>query len=158
MVPSFWQATPRGSGAFRNALALFPLQQPSACVSNYGLVTVRGRIELAAARHLAQGGYAAHAVSRAYFAAFHAAEVSLLLLGETRSKHAGVIAAFMQLLVKEGRVEEDVGRVLRSLFDRRNQADYVTPDVPKREAEAAISDAAQFLAAVERWIRARDVM
>lgn len=115
---------------------------------------VRARTELAAARHLFRGGFAVQALSRAYFAAFHAAEASLLLLGETRSRHAGVIAAFAQLLVKRGEVDEDVGRVLRSLFERRNQADYATLDVPKSEAEAAISDAERFLAAVEKWTRA----
>ena len=54
----------------------------------------RARTEIAAARHLAEGGFAAQAISRAYYAAFYAAEQALSSLGELRSKHSGVIAAF----------------------------------------------------------------
>ena len=53
----------------------------------------RSRHELAAARLLADNGFPAQAISRAYYAAFYAAEAALLGIGEVRSKHAGVIAA-----------------------------------------------------------------
>ncbi len=79
--------------------------------------------ELAAARLLADKGFSAQAVSRAYFAAFFAAETALLALGETRSKHSGVVAAFIHLLVRGGDLDQDTGRLLRSLFERRNEAD-----------------------------------
>jgi len=59
----------------------------------------RSRQELEAARYLAGGGFAPQAVSRAYYAAFFAAEEALLALGETRSKHSGVLAAFEKLVV-----------------------------------------------------------
>ena len=58
----------------------------------------RSRQELEAARYLAGGGFAPQAVSRAYYA-FFAAEEALLALGETRSKHSGVLAAFEKLVV-----------------------------------------------------------
>jgi uncharacterized protein (UPF0332 family) len=82
----------------------------------------RGRSdrEIAAARLLASAGFTAQAVSRAYFAAFFAAEEALLALGETRSKHAGVLSAFARRVVREGGLEEATGRLLRSLFERRN--------------------------------------
>jgi len=60
---------------------------------------VRSRQELAAARLLASGGFPAQAISRAYFAAFFAAEEALVTLGETRSKHSGVVSAFGRLLI-----------------------------------------------------------
>jgi uncharacterized protein len=114
----------------------------------------RARQEVAAARHLADGGFAAQAISRAYYGAFYAAEAALHLLGETRSKHAGVIAAFVQLLIKTGEVEPQVGRLLRSLFDRRGGADYDWVDPPpEAEAEAAIRDAEEVVGAVEAWLR-----
>ena len=112
----------------------------------------RSREELAAARFLAGGGFQAQAVSRAYFAAFFAAEAALLALGETRSKHSGVISAFVRLLVRGGQVDQDSGRLLRSLFERRNQADYAPVDVPAEEADAAIRDAEHVVSAVETWL------
>lgn len=115
----------------------------------------RSRRELAAARLLASGGFHAQAVSRAYFAAFFAAEEALSALGETRSKHSGVISAFGRVVVRGSRFDEEVGRLLRSLFERRNLADYATLDVPKEESARAIDDAQRFVDAVGAWLRNR---
>jgi uncharacterized protein (UPF0332 family) len=116
----------------------------------------RPRRELAAARHLAAGGFHAQAISRAYYAAFYAAEVALLELGETRSKHSGVIAAFVELLVKRGELGPESGKVLRSLFDRRSGADYDLADAPDRaEGERAIADAEGFVDAIGAWLIGR---
>jgi uncharacterized protein (UPF0332 family) len=117
----------------------------------------RCREELAAARLLAANGFEAQAISRAYFAAFYAAEAALLALGQTRSKHAGVISAFIHLLVRGGRLDEQIGRLLRSLFERRNQADYSPVDVAAEEAEAAIRDAERVVGAVGTWLAQRDM-
>ena len=111
--------------------------------------------ELAAARLLADKGFSAQAVSRAYFAAFFAAETALLALGKTRSKHSGVVAAFIHLLVRGGDLDQDTGRLLRSLFERRNEADYAPIPVPPEEADAAIRDAEHVVTAVERWLDQR---
>jgi uncharacterized protein (UPF0332 family) len=108
--------------------------------------------ELAAARHLVQGGFPAQAVSRAHFAAFRAAEAALSALGETRSKHSGVISAFARRVVKVGGLNEETGRILRSLFERRNQADYMPIEVPPAEATTAIEDAERFVNAVAGWL------
>jgi uncharacterized protein (UPF0332 family) len=112
----------------------------------------RCREELAAARLLADKGFEVQAVSRAYLAAFFAAETALLALGETRSRHSGVISAFVHLLVRSGQLDETTGRLLRSLFERRNEADYAPVDVPLEEADAAIRDADQVVGAVEAWL------
>lgn len=112
----------------------------------------RSRQELEAARLLAESGFGAQAISRAYFAAFFAAEAALLLLGETRSKHSGVISAFGRRVVREGGFEEATGRVLRSLFERRNEADYGFGSAAPVEADTALGDAEQFVDAVESWI------
>ena len=98
-------------------------------------------------------GFTAEAISRAYYAAFYAAEAALLSLGETRSKHAGVISAFGDLVVRQRRLDVSAGKVLVSLFDRRNQADYGTTVVPEGPALSAIADAERFLAAVDAWLR-----
>lgn len=114
----------------------------------------RSGTELDAAKLLAEAGFAAQAVSRAYCAAFYAAEAALLELGETRSRHSGVIAAFIQLVVAEGG-DPGAGKLLRSLFDRRGQADYSAVPVPAAEAGRAIADAATVVDAVRQWLAGR---
>jgi uncharacterized protein (UPF0332 family) len=112
----------------------------------------RSRQELEAAGVLMREGFREQAVSRAYFAAFFAAEAALLVLGETRSKHSGVISAFGRRVVREGGFEESVGRLLRSLFERRNQADYGSAMLTSDDAEVALRDAEHFVNAVAGWI------
>jgi len=117
----------------------------------------RSRRGLAAARHLADGGFAAEAISRAYFAAFYAAEACLRALGQGRSKHSAVLSAFNELVVRPGEIAPDVGRILRSLFELRNDANYGSPDVPAERAASAIADAEQFVAAAETWLATRSL-
>ena len=115
----------------------------------------RSREELEAARLLADRGFDAQAVSRAYYAAFYAASEALLALGESRSKHSGVIAAFMSLVVKREGVEEEIGRALRSLFDHRSVADDGDESVSSERADEALEQASKVVAAVERWLSGR---
>jgi uncharacterized protein (UPF0332 family) len=111
----------------------------------------RSRQEIEAARLLAKGDFAAQAVSRAYYAAFYAAEQALSSLGESRSKHPGVIAGFGKVVVREGGLDEEVGRILRSLFEQRNAVDYGEEAVSRQDAELAIRAAESFVDAVEPW-------
>lgn len=115
----------------------------------------RAHQELAAVRVLIAEGFPAQAVSRAYYAAFYAAEAALLVLGETRSKHSGVISAFHRLVVHGEGLDPEIGRLLQSLFTRRGQADYSAEPVPEQEAPDALADAATVVAAVEGWIARR---
>jgi uncharacterized protein (UPF0332 family) len=94
-------------------------------------------------------------VSRAYYAAFYAAEAALLELGETRSKHSGVVAAFIQYAVRDEGLDPKAGRYLRSLFDRRAQADYGTTPVPVDEAHRAVGDALSVVDTVAAWLDER---
>ncbi len=111
----------------------------------------RSRQELAAAQLLVDNGFPAQAVSRAYYAAFYAAEAALLRIGEVRSKHAGVVAAVARHLVAERGLDPEAGRLLRSLFERRSRADYHTGPVPADEGRRAVSDAAAVVEAIEIW-------
>lgn len=112
----------------------------------------RANEELAAAQLLADHGFAAQAVSRSYSAAFYAAEEALLLVGEVRSKHAGVVAAVARLLVRERNLDAEAGRLLRSLFERRSRADYHLGDTPQDEAIRAVEDATTVVDLLRRWI------
>lgn len=114
----------------------------------------RARTELGAARLLADNGFGAQAVSRAYYGAFYAAEAALAHLGETRAKHSGVVSAVGRLLVRERGVDERAGRLLRSLFERRSQADYGPAEVPSEEALRAVDDARVVVDIIEAWLHA----
>jgi uncharacterized protein (UPF0332 family) len=110
------------------------------------------RNEIAAVRTLSAGGFARQAHSRAYYAAFYAAEAALLVLGETRSKHAGVIAAFGRFVVKDGGLDPDIGRLLRRLFQARNVADDDWPGEREDPIGDPAAQAERFVDAVQAWI------
>ena len=101
---------------------------------------------------LAGAGFGAAAVSRAYYAAFYAGETALLALGETRSKHSGVVSALGQVAIRQHGLDPQAGRLLRSLFDRRSQADYGLTSVPVTEGEMAAVDAERVVSLIEAWL------
>ncbi len=72
-------------------------------------------------------------------------------MGETRSKHSGVVSGFGQVVIKEGGLDPEMGRLLRDLFEARNVADYSMMPISSDEAANAIRAAERFDDAVERW-------
>ena len=113
------------------------------------------RNEIAAVRSLSAAGFWRQAHSRAYYAAFYAAEAALLALGETRSKQSGVIAAFGRLVVKDGGFDRELGGTLSALFEGRNAADYDWLDTPEDLAADPAVEAERFVDAVEAWVAER---
>lgn len=112
----------------------------------------RAREEVQAARVLAAAGFGAAAVSRSSYAVFYAAEAALLALGETRSKHSGVVSALGQIAIKQHELDAEAGSLLRSLLDRRSQADYGIAAVPIEEAEIAAADAERAVDLIASWL------
>lgn len=67
---------------------------------------------LEGAELLAGHGFAAAALSRAYYAAFYAVEDALTRVGVIRSKHSGVVSAVGTILVRQhGPLEEAIQAV-----------------------------------------------
>ncbi len=64
------------------------------------------------------------AVSRAYYAMFHAATAALLHQGIRRRSHKGIVAGFGQTFAKSGAVDARLHRYLRDAFDLRQESDY----------------------------------
>lgn len=112
----------------------------------------RARTEIDAAGVIADAGFSDQATSRVYYAAFFAAEAALLSLGETRSKHSGVIAAFGRMVVKDGRFDPDIARTLRQLFELRNAADYAWLDADPDDDVNAVALAQSFVEAAAAWL------
>jgi uncharacterized protein (UPF0332 family) len=115
----------------------------------------RARTEIDVVRVLSSAGYDGQATSRAYYATFYAASAALAVLGETRSKHSGVIAAFGRLVIKDGGFDADVGGTLRRLFERRNEFDDDTLDATDDAGDDPAPGAERFVDAVEAWIEQR---
>jgi uncharacterized protein (UPF0332 family) len=120
----------------------------------------RGRLdasreELGAARKLVESEFSRQAISRAYYGAFYAAEAVLLELGDSRSKHSGVIAAFGRHSKADQGLDPTLASLLRELFWMRNAADYDPVSVSVNEAARAIRDAERFVEGVQAWFGAR---
>ena len=115
----------------------------------------RSHEELEAACLLAKHGHGRAAVSRAYLGALFAAEDALLALGVSRVKHARVVAMFGKLVVRDGGMDPEVGRLLRSLYERRDAVDEARVAVPEYEAHRAVEDAEHVVRAVASWLARR---
>lgn len=81
---------------------------------------------LRAARALAGLGLWDDAVSRAYYAAFHAATAALYSAGLRAGTHRGVHGLLYQHFVQTGRLGRQVTKDLAALQRYREQADYST--------------------------------
>jgi len=86
------------------------------------------------------------AVSRAYYAAFHAAQALLLTEGQEARSHKGVVTLFALMFVKTGKFRRDLGKYLANLKDDRESGDYEAFSyVDKESAETAFREAKEFV-------------
>lgn len=86
------------------------------------------------------------AVSRSYYAVYHAAQALLLTEGERAETHKGIVMLFGLLFVKTGKFSKNIGKYLANLKDDRENGDYeVFSFIDKETAETAISETKQFL-------------
>jgi uncharacterized protein (UPF0332 family) len=80
--------------------------------------------KLARAQQDLADGFPEEAVSRSYYAAFHAVTAVLATRGLSYSSHAQTIGAFSREFVKTGLMPAGSSRQLRRLFEDRQTADY----------------------------------
>jgi uncharacterized protein (UPF0332 family) len=120
------------------------------------LPLVRGRQELKAAEALLDAGFPAQAVSHAYLAGLHAASAALAVLGEVPATSSGVISAFGRHVVGENGIDHETARVLRRLYEDRNDIENGLVDAPVEEARGAVNDASRFVEATANWIVQRE--
>jgi uncharacterized protein (UPF0332 family)/predicted nucleotidyltransferase len=112
-----------------------------------------------------QGGFLEGAVSRAFYAAFHAASAALFAVNVVRGKHSGVEAALSQFLVKPGLFEREYKDIYTRLMKGRIVTDYGgerdergVPEFKKLsegEMEQMLVDAERFIARMKRFLRER---
>jgi len=94
------------------------------------------------------------AVSRAYYAVFHAAQGLLLTEGERAETHKGVVTLFGLLFVKTGKFKKDLGKYLANLKDERESGDYeIFSYIDRETAETAIEEAKEFIRETQAYLR-----
>jgi uncharacterized protein (UPF0332 family) len=118
------------------------------------LVYLEGaRNALQSAQYNLDGGFYGVAVNRAYYAFFYAATALLLTLDITRSKHAGVLAAFREHLVKPGTFPVQDSHAYGEAFELRNVTDYeMLGDADSVQAHAAFESASRFVERCEGYL------
>lgn len=115
------------------------------------LSKARGKARVA--RELLAKGEWDDAVSRAYYAAFHAAQAALLTEGQRGETHKGLITLFGLLLVKTGKFDRKWGKFLANLKDDREAGDYDALSwIDEATAQRAVHEAEEFVANVDRYI------
>lgn len=110
---------------------------------------------VASARVLLELGDEDGACNRAYFAMFDAAQAALLMsgvpapdaLGKT---HRGLINTFSAYLVKNGRVNKELGRQLKRAEEIRLVADYNGESVEQADAAELVRQAEVFVSEMQR--------
>lgn len=114
----------------------------------------KAQAKLRVARDLYAKGDWDDAVSRAYYAAFHAAQATLLTEGQQADSHKGVVIMFGLLLVKTGKFDRKWGKFLANLKDDREAGDYDALSYLDQEtAGRAVREAEAFVAAVETYVK-----
>ena len=103
------------------------------------------------ARILLENDRLAAAVTRIYYAMFHAATGALLAKGIQRRSHHALLAAFGQNFVKTGPLDERFYGDLRAAFERRQQADYeAIVDIDHCTAARLLGETMDFVGACRR--------
>ncbi len=110
--------------------------------------------KLAVARRLLASSDYDDAVSRAYYAAFHAVRALLVTVGQNPTTHRGAVTLFNLLFIKTGKLDRELGRFFTNLKDDRETADYeLFANVDQALAETAIMEAGRLLAEATAYLR-----
>jgi len=110
----------------------------------------RARQCLRSAELLAAAGQHADAVSRTYYAIFHAACALLASIGRSTRAHDGLRALIGEHFVRPGTLAPEHGRALSRVGADRNDAEYnVAAVFGEADARGDIAQAQAFIAAAE---------
>ena len=116
----------------------------------------RAQKALQAAALLQQNGLAEDAISRAYYAAMHAAKAALLVHDVIAASHAAVRRLFGQVLVMSEGVEREWAQLLARSHDQRGAAEYnVDFAVDEEAADHLVRDAQRFVERMAVYMRAK---
>lgn len=113
----------------------------------------KARNKLSVAKKLLDSKAYDDAVSRAYYAVFHAAQAMLLIEGLSADTHHGVVTLFGLHFVKTGKIDKKFGRYLANLKDNRENGDYeIFSTIDEEVAQKAVKEAGEFVAEINEFI------
>jgi uncharacterized protein (UPF0332 family)/predicted nucleotidyltransferase len=108
---------------------------------------------LQAVHALQEDGFLEIALSRAYYACFHALTAALYAVNVVRGKHSGLQAALNEFLVKPGWIEEEYREIYQELFKYRQTSDHEPDSWPESEkTRHLLADAKRFVARMETFL------
>ncbi len=117
----------------------------------------RGGELISAAETLFRDEHWADAVSRAYYAMFHAATAVLLNLDIERKSHGALIAAFGEHVAKPRLMDPELHHYLVEAFSARTASDYLpAPSMTRDQARMTIDRAKEFLSAAKNYLETDD--
>lgn len=94
------------------------------------------------------------AVSRAYYAVFHAMTAALLSKGLVFSSHGQVIGAFNREFIKTGIFPVNTSSVVQALFDDRQIGDYgIISEINKTTARRHLAQANRLIESVKAFLK-----
>ena len=109
--------------------------------------------KLKAAKTLLREGFVDDAISRAYYAMFHAASAVLLSEGITVESHGALKTIFGLHFIRTGKIDRKYGRWLNKLKDERENGDYdIFTSFESEDAKEDINEAEQFLVEMKRFL------
>lgn len=99
---------------------------------------------------MVNGGSPASIVNRAYYAVFYAALALLVTADVEPNKHAGVLAKFDELFVRQGIFPKEMSKIIHHAFDMRQAGDYQKSKViTVEQATEVFTSAEEFVKAIE---------
>jgi len=120
-------------------------------LSKYRLETAFEDLETS--RALCKMGQYRASINRSYYAIFHSLRAVLALDNFDSSKHSGIISYFNLHYVKEGYFDRGISKLISSMFNMREKADYEDFFLASAEdAETQIEKAEKILNSVNDFL------
>jgi len=114
---------------------------------------LRAEKALRSAKILEEDGELEDAVSRAYYAMFHAARAILFSKGVKAKTHRGTISLFGEKIVKEGVLRREFADMLRKALDLRQKSDYeLYAELNEELVEEVIKNAGKFVEKIKELL------
>jgi uncharacterized protein (UPF0332 family) len=127
----------------RNAVVTIRLQK-----ANETILEVKGNMRL---------GYWRIVANRLYYACYYAASALLIKNGFTAHTHTGVINQFGLHFVTEGLVNKEQGKLLKRLFELRQNGDYSDWfNIEETDVKPLLEPAEKFIEEIENLINKND--
>ena len=115
----------------------------------------RAKKALLAAKTLLENRLYEDCVSRAYYAVLHAAKAALVTVGIEPESHYAVRRMFGLHLVKTGKLEKDLAKILTAEQEDREIGDYdIHIEIEQDTAIKRVADADKFVKRIEAYLQA----